>query len=217
MSELRDLVGLFKPRDIHPCVEDPEKLTYLDLEGCFGDLCDMSNCTYLAQIRGLPVDNSEEAVENVMAERWAYDDISDDGLDEDSSMNSAVDVELEPKVSNATITNLTVNQPNTNDPVSGSILSPTRVNTRERKTDDPLNEKPINERPNKQIVTRNMSSSRHDVKETAPLSSQESITILWQDNQVSNTEMIHYYMDIVSEGGNITLKSVDGDVGETLL
>jgi hypothetical protein len=183
LNELRDLVGLLKPRDIHPCVEDPEKLTYLDLEGCFGDLCDLSNCAYLARTRGLSFENSEIALQKVMAERWVYDDISDDGFDEDSNMNS---VERESEVSNALIASLTLSDSSSDD-----------------------------ERPNKRIVTRNMLSHQYDAKGAA--SSQESITILYQDNKVSNADMINHYMDIVNKGGNITLKSVDGEVEEAFL
>ena len=56
LNELRGLVRLVKPRDIYSCVvEDSQNLTHLNLEACFGDLCDLSKCIYLKPIRTGPV------------------------------------------------------------------------------------------------------------------------------------------------------------------
>jgi hypothetical protein len=89
-------VSVLKPRDLFPCVEDPEKLTYLDLKGCFGDLCDLSNCTYLKNRGSVSHANSDEALQRVLAERWAYDDISEDESDdEENSVVSTANSEHE--------------------------------------------------------------------------------------------------------------------------
>lgn len=83
---------LFGPIDLCPCVEDPQKLTYLDLEGCFGDTCDLSQCTYLknnvSKESGVDVD---AALQIILTERWGYDDISEEELDEDSSVHHSED------------------------------------------------------------------------------------------------------------------------------
>ena len=98
MNELRALVGLLKPRDLFPCVEDPEKLTYLDLKGCFGDLCDLTDCTYLKQVGAISSVKADVALENMLAERWAYDDIEEaEHEEEDAETSSVVELDRESK------------------------------------------------------------------------------------------------------------------------
>ncbi len=79
LNELRNLVQLLNPKDLYPCVEDPQKLTYLDLEGCFGDVCNLSQCTYLKdRVEIKTEEDAEEVLRLVLAERWGYDDISEE-------------------------------------------------------------------------------------------------------------------------------------------
>jgi hypothetical protein len=75
LNELRSLVRLLRPRDIFPCVED-QKFAYLDLKSCFGDSCDLTDCTYLRNSR-YSGEDAEKALDTILSESWAYDNISD--------------------------------------------------------------------------------------------------------------------------------------------
>jgi hypothetical protein len=82
LNELRGLVGLFTPRDLFPCVEDPQKLTYLDLEACFGDLCNLSECTYLKRIQSEAAPRADILSIDMLVGKWSEDALSDDDNDE---------------------------------------------------------------------------------------------------------------------------------------
>ena len=93
---------LFNPKDLCPCVEDPQKLTYLDLEGCFGDICDLSQCTYLKKGAGkMTAEDAEMALHTMLTERWGYDDISDEEVDDkDDNVQDSEDETQNPVAQN---------------------------------------------------------------------------------------------------------------------
>ena len=186
---------LFGPKDLCPCVEDPQKLTYLDLEGCFGDVCDLSQCTYLreevSKKSGVDVD---EAVQIMLNERWGYDDISEDELDDDSSGRYSDD-ETQDRVAIS---------PRNHNYRSPGLAGPDeeRADTTE---DEATNENESSEEP------QNMRSDGSVIT-----SSQESTTVLHRDSAVANHDMIQLYLEHIAKGGSVQLKSV-GTINDDIL
>jgi len=187
LNELRSLVDLFKPRDIFPCVEDPDKLTYLDLEGCFGDLCDLTNCTYLKDVKPESNLSPEEALEKMLAERWTYDDINEEESDDEDDKTNSV-VELDRVISEAHSAQRFTDGPTTD---GGSDYHRDRLG----------------------------SASSHVENRGQPddVGDEDSFTVIFRDEYTANEEMVQYFYDIARKGGNISLKSVDGEHIEPLL
>jgi hypothetical protein len=201
-------VKLFKPRDLFPCVEDPQKLSYLDLEGCFGDICDLKENTYLKQRNvSMSDEDAKDALQTVLAERWAYDDISDEeASDEDEDDETVVQTDDEPSVTDP------VKTQSEHSPSQTELSASFFVSTKENNViaDDTEDEE---EGPPTMDLPVPVFESVDDV---LPLS-QESTSILYKDSQVANEEMVEYYVRLACNGGAITLRSVKGMEEETLL
>ena len=78
LNELRSLVRVLNPCDLFPCVEDAQKLAYLDLDACFGDLCDLTDCTYLKRIRKEAKPQADVPSVEILLGTWLDDALSDD-------------------------------------------------------------------------------------------------------------------------------------------
>ena len=194
---------VLKPRDLFPCVEDPEKLTYLDLKGCFGDLCDLSNCTYLRNRGSVSHANPDEALQKVLAERWAYDDISEDEPDDEensvvSTANSEHESERHDSPSHIPVEECP-EAPQCH--VSEAVVMQVEI----------VLEDGSNVGPQSDHLTSRQSPERRDVD------LREDDDVLFNDCHVSNIDMINFYMEVARKGGNIGLKSVDGGGDEVLL
>lgn len=186
LNELRNLVQLLSPTDLYPCVEDPQKLTYLDLEACFGDVCNLSQCTYLKdRAENKTEEDGEEALRLMLAGRWGYDDISEEvDNDEDSIVESD-----DPQ-----------------DPVTEVDLSDIeqfeQVITRHKEGNDTTEDETDTEHEPKD-------DGRYIQLEDAMVaSSQESTTVLCRDSHPTNLDMIQYFFEHARDGGNIRLSSV---------
>jgi hypothetical protein len=201
-------VQLFKPRDLFPCVEDPQKLSYLDLEGCFGDICDLSGCTYLKQ-KGISLSDNDakDALQTMLAERWAYDDISDEeASDEEGDDESIAQTDYQPS---ATGPDDTQSKPS----VSQNELTPSFfVSTEENAViaDETGDDEEDSQTPDLII------QAIETVEDTLS-SSQESTGVLFKDSQVADVRMVEHYIQLAGKGGVISLRSVEGWEEETLL
>jgi hypothetical protein len=186
-------------------VEDPEKLTYLDLKGCFGDLCDLSNCTYLRNRGSVSHANPDEALQRVLAERWAYDDISEDEPDDEensvvSTTNSEHESERHQSPSHMHVKECS-EAPQGH--VSEAVVMEIEVVLEDGRE--------IDVGPRRDHLTSTQSPERRDVDLRG------GDDVLFNDRHVSNIDMINYYMEVARKGGNIGLKSVDGGRDEVLL
>jgi len=194
-------VSVLKPRDLFPCVEDPEKLTYLDLKGCFGDLCDLSNCTYLKNRGSVSHANSDEALQRVLAERWAYDDISEDEPDdEENSVVSTANSEHESEHDSPSPMPVEERPEAPQGHLSEAVVMQIEVvleDGREINVGDDLT-------PRQSPEGRDVDVRGDD-------------DVLFNDCHVSNIDMIKYYMEVARKGGNIGLKSVGVGGDEVLL
>lgn len=167
-------------------MEDTQKLSYLDLQGCFGDICDLSQCTYLRN--GVGVNKTGEDVESVLhlmlTERWGYDDISEEEADEedDSVQNSEAETRVIERKRNHHSQDLV-------DQNGG------RADSTEDETDYEKEPTKILEDARSECLNVSMS--------------QESTTVLYRDSPTANPEMIQYYLEHITKGGSIRLKSVD--------
>jgi hypothetical protein len=188
---------------------------YLDLEGCFGDLCDLRTCRYLQQARAISDVNQDAALKNILAERWAYDDISEDeGNDEDEKKGGTADMDDDSHgflldVFRRATTDRSFDVLDQSPSVVSAVQDDTDRFTADSDTD------------NDQVLSSPSSlripSHHHDKDDAASRSSQESMTVLYRDSQVADAEIVQYYTDIVRKGGNISLKSVEGESKETVL
>ena len=214
LNELRSLVDLFKPRDLFPCVEDPDKLTYLDLEGCFGDLCDLTNCTYLKNVRPKSNVTPEEALEKMLAERWAYDDISEDESDEDDETNSVVELDCVVIGAYGAQTESALEHTTSNRSFEARKPISTLVNSAQRFTDRSSTDDDSDDDRDR---LSGSSSPAENLGQPYDVGGEDSFTVLFRDEYTANEEMVQHFYDIARKGGNISLKSVVGDHKESLL
>ena len=198
---------LLNPRDIYPCVEDPERLTYLDLEGCFGDICELSNSAYVKQVQKVDDFNYESALRSVLAERWAYDDLSDEELESEETANQ------NQEESQSTPT--TVLDSSSNDTMTASLaISVTSKFVLE--DDDPTADEESDDEDADEVASKAQAEvDEEDLVKTT--SSQASFDVLVYETESVNVELVQYYMEIASKGERISLKSVDGITEEGLL
>jgi len=204
LNELRDLVRLFSPKDIFPCVEDPAKLTYLDLEGCFGDIVDLKECRYLKEVVGnLSLEGGEVKLEDVVKELWAYDDISEDEEEEsqDESQDHSERMQLLSVSGQHQVTR------EIDQRMSAEVEELPNANWEGDETTDETEDEEVYEIEETVVVTKEL---RIDVQV-------DDGTVLVEDGDASNEDMIHYYMDLVRKGEPIRLESVGGIATEHLL
>ncbi|BFZ64047.1 DNA cross-link repair protein PSO2/SNM1 [Saitoella coloradoensis] len=83
LTELQALITLFHPRDIYPCVVADERLSYVNMEACFGHLVTRTEGEKASQgrwlfefdeqreRRGFGGEEVRRAVEEVLEEKWA--------------------------------------------------------------------------------------------------------------------------------------------------
>lgn len=190
LNELRNLVQLLNPKDLYPCVEDPQKLTYLDLEGCFGDVCDLSHCTYLKNsAKTKTEENGEEVLQLMLAERWGDDDISDGGVDTDDSSVVESDDSTQNSVAGVERSDIRQSEQVANCYKEGNGAT-------EDQTDDEQEPNEVGWFP--------------QLDDAIVALSQESTTVLCRDSHPANSDMIQYFSEYARDGGNIRLTSVDG-------
>jgi hypothetical protein len=191
-------------------VEDAEKLTYLDLEGCFGDLCDLRNCIYLSNRGSVSHANPDEALQRILAERWAYDDISEDEPDdEENSLVSTTSPEHESgsgRHHSSSQMHIKECSEAPQSHVSEAVVMQVDVILEDARGN--------NVGPQSEYLTSTQSPGGRD----AALSDlPEGDDVLFDDHQVSNVDMINYYVEIARNCGDVGLKSVDGEGDEVLL
>ena len=202
--------------DLFPCVEDPEKLSYLDLEGCFGDLCDLSNCTYLGMISR---NNVDTAIQKMLQERWSYDglDEEEDG-EEDDYTNSALEIDQEDsKFQSTDPTQSIVNELFGHRNRTSSLYAVQKESSDSATASDTDEEERIEKRSSSsQILSPRIERIiEHEAGEDPE--NETSKDVLFRDDQVANTELVTYYYDIACKGGTIHLKSVSGEFKEDVL
>jgi hypothetical protein len=196
LNELRSLVQLFKPRDLYPCVEDPEKLTYLDLEGCFGDLCDLSECEYLKQRGTIVKGDTNTAIQKILQERWSSDDLDEHEDEEgEDGRNSTVRIDQEDSIFQS------------RNP-SYSIVN---------ELFDRRNRSPSLDAVHKEFYDSESASDTESVLDANNETLLSSPDVIFRDDQIANAELVEYFYDVASKGGNIILKSVCGEFKEDVL
>ena len=223
LNELRDLVRLLKPQDIFPCVEDPLKLTYLDLTGCFGDLCDLTKGTYMKKIGAVLDVSAEIALQQILEERWAYDEISDEesenGNDDAESM-----VRLEQESHSRGLERSSIlSEPPESDSRSSNITPITEhVGDGADATEDENTQDVDNQDVDDNTQDVDDNTQEHDEAEqqydTAEswVYSQDS-SVLYRDHNNTDGELVTLYFEMASRGESIALKSVQGRQEETVL
>ena len=220
MNELRRLVQLFKPRDLYPCVEDPGKLTYLDFEGCFGDLCDLSECEYLKQRGTIVKVDPDTAIQKMLQERWLYDDLDEGEDEEDDGTRSAWEIDREDsKFQSLNMSHSIVNELFDHQNRSPSLDALRKEFYDSETASDTDEEERIESRLFSQLWSHRAErgvehEAVHGANNEALLSSQD---VIFRDDQIANAELVEYFYDIASKGGNINLKSVSGEFKEDLL
>jgi len=199
------MVRLFSPKDIFPCVEDPAKLTYLDLEGCFGDVVDLKECRYLKEVVGkLSLEGGQMKLEDVVKEHWAYDDISEDEEEEsqDGSQDHSERMSQLLSVNGQHQVTREIDQR-----MSAEVEELPDANWGGDETTDETEEEEVYEIEETVVVTKEI---RIDVQV-------DDDTVLVEDGDTSSEDMIRYYMDLVRKGEPIRLESVGGIAMEHLL
>jgi hypothetical protein len=181
LNELRKFVALFKPLDLHPCVEDPTKLVYLDLEGCFGDVCDLSNCAYLKSKPRVSKIIADEALKSILDEQWGYDDLNEpEEEDEPDSQAFSVQSYSQGLIERSFRS-------------TGNIIQPEQSTSEE---DD--------------VSLLSDDDSTVEVEDQSPTNdSQVSESLLWRDSQTANSDLVAHYSEVAMRGDAIFLKSVD--------
>ena len=169
--------------DIFPCVEDPQKLAYLDLKGCFGDLVD---CAYWNKF-GVRSSIQNKALERILEERWAYDDLGEDA-EEDSQNISMMSVDSQLSYGG--------------EKERSSEESPeiSMIGVVDGKDIEP--ESNLDEVSNSRVTDNDREISG---------SPQEDSDVLLRDERFANVELVNFYLEIASRGGSLSLRSVDGD------
>ena len=214
MNELRSLVQLFNPRDLYPCVEDPDKLTYLDLEGCFGDLCDLSESEYLTQMGTTVKVDPDIAIQKVLQERWPYDDLDEDE-DEDEE-NNIVEIDQEDsKFQSRNSSYSIVNELFDLRKRSSGLVAVYKQSHDLEAASDTV-EEPVESISSSQLWSHHTNrgadhQTAHGADNEPLLSSQD---IIFQDDQIADTELVEYFYEVASKGGNINLKSLGGEFKE---
>lgn len=189
-------------------MEDPQKLSYLDLEGCFGDICDLKDCTYLKQKNvSVSDEDAKDALQTMLAEKWAYDDISDEEpSDEDEDDETVVQTDYEPSPSDP------VNTQSEHTPSQNELSASFFVSTKENNVivDDTDDEE-------EDTSATHLAVQAFEAVDDVLVLSQESTSILYKDSQVANEEMVEYYVRMACNGEAINLRSVNGPEKEILL
>ena len=184
-------------------MEDQEKLTYLDLEGCFGDLCNLTNGAYLRGRSSIAQANPDAALQKVLAERWAYDDMSEDEPDEEE-ISSIATATPEPERNHSSYqTQAKKDSETIQIVVSASVIKQEQVNLEQVEVDGV-------DRPHDfTSLTQFTSGSETDAPGLDD--------VLLYDNEISNADLINYYIEIARRGANVSLMSVEGGGNEVLL
>jgi hypothetical protein len=196
---------------MYPCVEDPEKLTYLDLESCFGDLCDLTNCAYLKQVGAISNTDPQDALDKVLMERWAYDDLSEDESGNELASSSCMDVTEDCPTSNS-------HQSAPTKTSHESVADP--LEEREANIDKGIKD-PIDEETHEGMVMDQTEGYHDHVKRdldlTGPPLRENDFDVIYFDSQVANEETVDYYVQMACNGEPLRLKSVDGEPTEFIL
>src|SRR5579859_2273206 len=213
LDELRGLVDLLKPRDIHPCVEDPMKLTYLDLPGCFGDLIDLTESVYVQHHETVSKVKAEYALKRVLEERWAYDDISEDENEEESDSISRDDeVEQAALFARGAETVRTADGVGVDDvagvDVENDMTQVTQESFRET-TDNESDNNGIQSTPDPDEPSQLSPPPNSQEYVSHALASQTSDTFIYRDGDIANEDLIRYYFELAQSGHHIPLKSVN--------
>lgn len=206
LNELRSLVDLLKPEDIFPCVEDPDKLTYLDLQGCFGDLCDLTDSAYLKSRSSITHANPDAALQKVLAERWAYDDVSEDEPVEEEVSSVAI---ASPKpISEWNTSSSQTHVKESSEAIQitvTTLVQPEEVNLEGLKVDS--------------VKIPEEYSSVEQFRDGCEKGASDfpEADVLWCDDQISNADLINHYIEVARKGSYVRLKAVEGGGGEDLL
>lgn len=186
----------------------------MDLEGCFGDLCDLANGCYARKIGFISDREANLALETVLEERWAYDDISDDEseVEEDEAYNTEHLHEQKDSQGGERS-----NPTNRDSPFRklSSQESPSESDVASTMDDNTEDEDGETERASHSFLINQSHTS--EVAEEINISSQESTTVLFRDTNTANAELVNYYFELASKGTVIELKSVVGTREEVLL
>jgi hypothetical protein len=142
--------------------------------------------------------NSDEALQRVLAERWAYDDISEDESDDDEhSVASTANSEHESERHNSP--------------------SPIHVEEHPEAPQGHLSEAVVMQIEVVLEDAREINVGSRQSPEGRDVDVREDDDVVFNDCHVSNIDMINYYTEVARKGGNIGLKSVDGGGDEVLL
>lgn len=184
-------------------MEDLEKLTYLDLEGCFGDLCNLTNGAYLRSRSSIAHANPDAALQKVLAERWAYDDMSDDEPDEEE-ISSIATATPEPEWNHSSYqTQAKEYSEAIQIVVSASVIKQEEGNSEEVEVDG------VDIYHDFTSPTQFASGNETDAPGLDD--------VLLYDNEISSADLINYYIEIARRGANVSLMSVEGEGNEVLL
>jgi hypothetical protein len=161
----------------------------------------------LKQARSIINVNSAKVLENIPAEPWARSDFSEGEADrEDDKINSFRELDYILEESDEFQADTPISYSNTNDRRESS--SPNSVNaarnvkygsTTPGDTDDNTPQ------------TDHISLVAGRVLQHDGVASQESTSLLFEDSHSSDEEMIEYFYEVACNGGDISLKSVDGE------
>ena len=185
LNELRDLVSLFHPFEIFPCVEDRSRLVYLDIEACFGDICELKGSASFSA-KEYSEKEVTSALEQILAERWAYDDISD--LEDEDSQTESGDESAH------------VNLCNPPDICSPVLPLP----------EIPLpSSNPYMIRNDDNLSTTDDESDAENYTPPNPPHSNETEDATFWDGESTDYELITIYFERARRGEPIVLKSVD--------
>ena len=148
----------------------------------------MRACTYLKKLKAIPNVNPEAALEKMLTEQWAYDDISEYEDDEEDDKTSSF-VELDRAFDEtyeyqreSALNHADINESFDSQESSPMLLSSTRGMNDGSSTDDDTDDD--KESPNIISSPAEILLEPHNVGQEAPLSSQESISVLFRDQSL---------------------------------
>lgn len=152
-------------------------------------MCDLSECEYLKQRGTIVKPDTNTAIQKMLQERWSYDDLDEDEDEEGEDGRNSTDQE-----------DSIFQSRNPSYSIVNELF-------------DHRNRSPSLDAVHTEFYDSESESVLNANNETL-LSSPD---VIFRDDQIANAELVEYFFDVASKGGNINLKSVCGEFKEDVL
>lgn len=157
------------------------------------------------------------AIQKVLQERWPYDDLDEDeDEDEENGINSAVEIDHEDSKFQSRNSSYSIVNELFDLRKRSSGLVAVHKQSHDSKAASNTDEEPLESISSSQLWSHRTKrgadhQTAHGEDNELLLTSQD---IIFRDDQIADAELVEYFYEVASKGGNINLKSLGGEFKE---